>query len=143
MTTIAWDGQTLAGDCQCSLFRGQNVKIHRLPSGSLYGGSGEVGALYAVKDWLTAHGEGEKPKCSEHFHAIVIDKYGKVFALEDNLIFMPITDRPFFAVGSGREFAMAAMFLGQTAENAVKIAHEFDTGTGREVDILKLEGVIL
>ena len=42
------------------------------------------------------------------------------------------------AVGSGRDFALAAMHLGKSAEEAVLVAAEFDPGTGNGVDTLTL-----
>lgn len=43
-----------------------------------------------------------------------------------------------FAIGSGRDFALAAMRLGKTAREAVLFAAEFDPGTGNGVDTLTL-----
>ncbi len=34
-----------------------------------------------------------------------------------------------YAIGSGRDFALAAMYLGKTAPEAVELAGRFDTGT--------------
>jgi len=42
------------------------------------------------------------------------------------------------AVGSGAHFAMAAMDMGATAEEAVKIAMMRDTGTGGKVNVFTL-----
>jgi hypothetical protein len=43
----------------------------------------------------------------------------------------------FVAVGSGRDYAMAAMALGHTARVGVEIASRFDPGTGNGVDELQ------
>jgi len=49
----------------------------------------------------------------------------------------PIVD-PYFAVGSGQQFATAAMYMGATAEEAVKVAMALDPNTGGDIQTLKL-----
>lgn len=133
MTTIAWDGKTLAGDRQHSMFNGSAPKIFRLKSGDLFGACGQIQDAYAVREWLDG---GEKPKVEDGFHAILI-RFGELIAIENKLILMP-TPRQFFAVGSGRDFAMAAMMLGKTAAEAVNIAALLDVDTGHDVDVLTI-----
>ena len=43
-----------------------------------------------------------------------------------------------FAIGSGRDFALAAMHLGKTAVEAVEVACHFDSGCGNGIDTLTL-----
>ncbi|OBR52335.1 hypothetical protein A6456_10570 [Paraburkholderia tropica] len=45
---------------------------------------------------------------------------------------------PFHAIGSGRDFAMAAMWLGKTAVQAVHVASQFCSGCGMGIDALEL-----
>ena len=40
------------------------------------------------------------------------------------------------AIGCGRDFAMAAMYLGSTAVEAVKVASALDCGCGNGIDVL-------
>jgi len=40
------------------------------------------------------------------------------------------------AIGSGRDFAMAAMYLGKTAREAVEVACALDSGCGNGIDTL-------
>jgi hypothetical protein len=129
VTTIAYDGLSLASDTQASMLRSTAEKIHRLKDGSLFGSCGELQDNVAVREWL--EGGGEKPKVSDGFHAIHV-RGGVIFTLENKLIAMK-QQRDFFAVGSGRDFAMAAMHLGKTAAEAVKVSHLFDVDTGPEV----------
>lgn len=129
MTTIAFDGKTLAGDTQTSMYRGAATKVHRLTDGRLYGACGQLQDAIAVLEWL--EGYGEKPKVEDGFHAILI-KDGECFTLENKLVKVG-HGRKIFAVGSGRDFAMAAMHLGKSAREAVLVAHQFDVDTGDEV----------
>ena len=45
---------------------------------------------------------------------------------------------PFCAIGSGRDFALAAMALGHSAIEAVTVAGRFDTASGNGFDALPL-----
>jgi len=137
MTTIAWDGTTLAGDTLvvAGNLKTAGVKLYRLQDGRLYGGSGYQEQVLAVREWLET--AGEKPKL-EQFAAILITPDGACLRLEEQLIPMPIQER-FHAVGSGRDFAMAAMALGKTALEAVLLAAHWDAWTNDDVMTLTLQ----
>jgi len=45
---------------------------------------------------------------------------------------------PFYALGSGYQVAMGAMEFGATAEEAVRAAIKWDTGSGGDVTVLRL-----
>lgn len=45
----------------------------------------------------------------------------------------------YFAIGSGGPYAMGAMAMGATPEEAVAIAARFDPGTGGEVEVMHLK----
>lgn len=139
MTTIAWDGTVLAGDTlsvqhnlKCTV-----QKIWRLADGRLYGGAGEYQGVMAVKSWLENGELRDKEPVLDDFAAIIIDQDGRGFRLESQLIYMPICSA-YHAVGTGRDFAMAAMFLGKTAQEAVEIAQHFDVYTGGSIQALSL-----
>ena len=137
MTTIAWDGHTLAGDALGVIGESLTVwsrKIFCLPDGRLFGGSGRYDQVLAVRDWLETG--GEKPRL-DAFAGIVIDQHRQCYRLEEALICMPIVE-PFHAVGSGRDFAIAAMALGEDAIAAIALAARFDLYTGNGIHILHL-----
>jgi len=136
VTTIAFDGKTLAADSQTSLYKGRAVKIHRLNDGSLYGASGNLSEGVAVRLWLNDPAL-PMPKVADSFHAILI-RDGQLFALENDLTLVPYQCK-YFAVGSGREYAMAAMLLGKTAREAVEVAIQLDINSGGEIQSLPLE----
>lgn len=131
MTTIAWDGKTLAGDTQSSMFRGRTRKVFRLKGGALFGMCGNLHEGIAVMRWLDGVEGAAKPTVSEGFHGILI-RDRKLHVLERCLEIVEY-DRVNFAIGSGRDFAMAAMHLGKNAREAVLVAHQFDVDTGDEV----------
>lgn len=134
MTTIAWDGKTLAGDRRAGgTFLTRVKKIWRLSDGRLFGCAGSLDEMTAVRDWL----EGEpKPKGLRDFTGILIELDGTVCRFEEKLTRTPILERC-HAVGSGAPFAITAMALGKTAREAVGIAARFDPRTGGGVDVLE------
>lgn len=133
MTTIAWDGTTLAGDTLGIIggsLKVYSVKVFALEGGRVYGGAGAYQDVLAVRDWL-AKQTAEKPSVQD-FAGLVIDDLGKCWRLEEALIYLPITE-PFHACGSGRDFALAAMAMGQDAATAVRFAAQFDVWTNDDV----------
>lgn len=42
---------------------------------------------------------------------------------------------PYWAVGSGRDYALVAMYLGKSPKEAVEVAMQFDAKTGLEIDV--------
>lgn len=139
MTTIAWDGRSLAGDTQSSVCgnRVKAQKIWRLNDDLLFGGSGEFQIVLAVKDWL--NGGAEKPKLPSdaEFSGLLIRR-GRAFRLWSYLVEVEILE-PYAACGTGQDFALAAMFLGKSAEEAVWVACQFDVNTGGDVEVLDYE----
>lgn len=143
MTTIAWDGYTLAADKR-SIYDGVNqivTKIHRAGD-CLVGGSGEFAFILAMIEWVKAgrnpadfpdHQRNEK----DWQPTMVVDARGTCWLYERTP--QPIRwERRFAAIGSGKHYAIAAMHLGENAANAVKLASIYDAGTGDGVDVLGL-----
>lgn len=134
MTTIAWDGKTLAADTQAtsSGMPYKVLKLFRLDDGSIFAGSGDYGQVCAVKAWLeNADMKADKPT-TDDFAGLIVTPTCEAFRLEEALIRIPVGE-PFHAIGSGRDFAMAAMHCGRTAREAVEIAALYDVFTGGEV----------
>lgn len=137
MTTIAWDGRTLAADTLATaggLAYGI-VKAVRLKDGRLYAGSGAAEDCQAVLNWL--YSGGEKPTVKD-YAGIVIGADLSIWRYEDKLVPFPVTDR-FHAIGSGRDFAIAAMHMGKTAREAVELAIVYDIYTGGPITELTIE----
>jgi hypothetical protein len=72
-----------------------------------------------------------KDRIGDDFSAIVISPDGQ-FLWTEELIAMPII--PPYALGSGREAALGAMYAGCDATNAVEIACKLDVYSGLPVD---------
>lgn len=57
------------------------------------------------------------------------DPAGRRYAIKDQ----------FYAIGSGGPYALGAMAMGASPEEAVAIASRFDPGTGSEIEVLQLK----
>jgi len=135
MTTIAWDGKSLAADTRCTTggMPWQTTKAVRLKDGRLFAASGAGEDCEAVRTWLEG---GEKPTPKD-FVAILIEN-GECIRMEDKLVKMRV-ESPFHAVGSGRDYAIAAMHYGKTAREAIELAALYDIYTGTPVTVLTCE----
>lgn len=140
MTTICWDGRALCADRQLtsSGVRYETTKAHRLKDGSLFASCGALENNAAVYQWL--NGGSEKPviEKDDDFDGILIKPDGSAWMLNKKLHLVAI-ESPYFATGSGRDFAILAMRLGKTAREAVELASELDIWTGMGVTELQLE----
>lgn len=140
MTIVAWDGKTLAADK-----RAENAglsrtvtKIFRIDN-LLVGVAWNLCAGLEMIEWVK---NGRKPSDfpeiqrdkNERSNFLVIEN-GKLLVYETSpqpIIF----EDEFFAFGSGRDYALAAMACGKSAKEAVEIACMFDTGCGNGIDVL-------
>lgn len=139
MTTIAFDGITLAADSQQNGSYIDQLHTQKIcQQGSLFiGYCGEVQQAMLVSRWLK---DQTKPKPSaadlKDYESIVI-KGGKAYQLNDLCEFVPI-GKP-CAIGSGSDFAMGAMLAGKSATEAVRIAIKLDPHSGGKVRSLKVK----
>lgn len=141
MTTIAWDGTSIAADRLCG-GRYTVAKLWRLPDGSVIGGAGLYDDIVEVVHWLASGArEDEKPRLApreESSDLLLIDPEGRPHWLTwPHLRRVPIVE-PYEAIGSGSEYALGAMAMGASAKRAVQIASRFDPSTGRGVTVAKV-----
>lgn len=139
MTTVAWDGKMLACDGRMSdtaILSKTFRKIWRVKE-SLVGMSGKVDELEVIKAFIESGMQGAQPKTDE-LDILLVHPDGSAFTSENGGPFSRI-DTP-CAIGSGRDFALAAMDLGFDAATAVKTAAKRDPSTGGRVFTLELNG---
>lgn len=167
MTTIAWDGKHLVADRRCTsqsgVLRGTR-KIYEA-AGFVLGAAGRITEILPLVRWLTitylaikvtkpsgladardvlksleldtasrpTFKEDEAPSC------IAVDiKTGEPWVITGERPEFSRIEEQFFAVGSGREFALGAMGMGADARLAVTIAHRFDVWTSKEMDVVEV-----
>lgn len=143
MTTIAWDGKTLAGDKQATDNSGLMTlvtKVFRVGD-CLLGGTGNTVAIQEFIAWYKRGCDVDKfpphlRDSEKHYCHILEVNSDRTLHVYENSPYSFEVERIHHAMGSGRDFALMAMRLGKTAEAAVLLAGEFDSGTGLGSDTL-------
>ncbi len=148
MTTIAFDGRSMAADKQMNTGGMKHLnassKIRRGPyrgQPALYGGSGTTVFSAAVTEWLIAgEPEDKRPELPgpEDTFTVIVATADGVFEYIDSLRPIFLGDIP-WAIGSGAEYAFGAMDAGACAKRAVEIACGRDCSSGMGIDVLTLK----
>lgn len=146
MTCIAWDGKTLAADKRVT-YQGLArtvTKIFRIGD-RLVACAGNGAQAMEVVEWIKS---GCKPETfpesqrdENQWSTITVIGRNGVEVYERTPYPVKIEDAH-YACGSGRDYALAAMHCGKTAQEAVGIACLFETGCGNGIDALELESEI-
>jgi hypothetical protein len=147
MTTIAWDGRTLAAD-RCSwsgAARRRVCKVFKLKAADgsrfLIAFAGNGSFALAVLAWM--RGERERPdplaflKPDELNNqcALVIDEQRRIWQLGNELWYSRMRERV-YAFGGGQDFAWGALEAGASARHAVEIAMKRSDYAGLGVDVV-------
>jgi ATP-dependent protease HslVU (ClpYQ) peptidase subunit len=140
VTVIAWDGMTLAADKR-AVTAGACATVTKIfrRAGFLIGVSGSFKHGMAVADWIEAGGKPDDyPKADKDdaSHTLVIHPDGRVVKYEGTPWGFEIEDR-FAATGSGRDYALAAMYLGHDARTAVEVTNALSCDCGNGVDTMR------
>lgn len=140
MSVIAWDGLRLAADKRVSLgtLIRTGTKVFRVGE-ALVAYAGDADAGEEMMAWFEGGRDPDKfPSFQRNNDTwgglLVVWGDGSLWKYERTphpIRFPPQT----FAIGSGRDFALAAMHLGKSAPEAVEIACLFDSGCGNGVDV--------
>jgi hypothetical protein len=116
------------------------TKIFRVPDG-LVGFAGDGSRALALLEWFRA---GRKvadypdfQKGDDAVGCLFVDLDGIPWGYHHTAYPERHEDR-FDAIGSGRDYALAAMYLGHPAEKAVEVACALDNGCGNGIDVLEL-----
>lgn len=141
MTTIAWDGHTLAADRRVnfgSVSDMECTKIVKNKKGHLAAASGSSSLAAGFRRWFLEGEKGEPvmAKDGQDATGFIIRKPGKVEMYDIAGWYEAETDK--FAVGSGCELALGALRSGGDAIAAVGVAMMHDGYTGGKVDALEL-----
>lgn len=149
MSCLAWDGKVLAADRRAllgSLYR-TTQKIFRVDTATrgpaLCGYAGDSDKGEELLAWFDAGYIPDKfppsQRSAENWTSLmVVWQDGTIWRFERGP--HPVKFPPQqFAMGSGRDFALAAMHCGRTAIDAVEVAIALDSGCGNGVDALTFE----
>lgn len=135
MSVIAWDGRTLAADTGM-VTAGMRARTSKMAHSYVNDQSvicawtGDHGLGHLLAQWYFDGADPETfpnkfAKEDEWCRLIVADRDGCFFY--ENYPAKIIVHDKYMAWGSGRDFAMGAMFLGASAEEAVNAACEHST----------------
>lgn len=136
MTTIAFDGTTIASDTRMGSDNNNDMTPRQkfvVEGDVIYTASGLAAALYPFIDW---HKAGADPKDFPSFPNDVtlwsITRDGIAEYFKDTPWPVRHTVYP-LALGTGCEYALGAMTAGASPEEAVRIAMKWDANTAGEV----------
>ena len=141
MTVIAWDGTTLAADKRAISGGGicRTVKKIERFGECLLAISGSWDTGIELREWFK---QGAVPKdfpdsARKDEATLLVIGYGNLATYAAGPYPMPVED-PRYSLGSGRDFAEAAMYLGKTAREAVDIACIFQSDCGNGINEIVL-----
>ncbi|QVW55203.1 hypothetical protein pEaSNUABM29_00163 [Erwinia phage pEa_SNUABM_29] len=161
MTTIAFDGVSLASDSQMTQAQYRldlrTEKIFKCPEGETWFVDGKQAIAFGVAGGIESQqilrnvlaGHGDTMGLAAHtrwpegisMSYLVITVDGEVYTggqeVEKAVPWIAKVEPP-MAVGSGCEFAIGAMAAGVSATDAVKVAIRYDINSGGEIQELDL-----
>lgn len=136
MTTIAYDGQKLCSDSQVTsgdtIISMRQKKIYKIYNHKIYkafGFSGQIKDWPPFLKWIKDGMNENKYKSMDHGSVMAITHKNKIHIYSGDLPFEKINEKQ-YAIGSGRDFALAVMHQGGSAVNAIEAAKRFDLWTG-------------
>jgi hypothetical protein len=147
MTTVAFDGTRMAADTM-SDNGGLRMPTHKIfrTDAFVLGGCGAYGDIskhfMAIKHMTVAevleHGYPDWDDDDGGPGMILVGRRNPALAFYLCGPTWAKIERRYHAIGSGRDYALAAMSLGHDAESAVKLAISFDVYSGGEVEVVEV-----
>lgn len=139
MTVVAWRSGVLAADTLAmNGLKTRQSKLRRLSDGRIMGFAGTLVDCIEFVRWLNSDVD-ELPdwlRDAEHT-ALVIDGDGTPHVYQSGCGPIDIGEE-YVAIGCGAHVAYGAMYMGGTAEDAVRAAIQWDGGCGGEVETMRL-----
>lgn len=144
MTTIVYRDGIMAADSRAYTGSrtpiGTKTKIRHLEDGTLVGVSSSIpGGGEAVLDWYL-NGKPESVDLPGSFTLLVVTANGQAFFARDTAFVSGPIDAPYFAIGSGEEYALGALSMGASAVDAVRAGVKHDVWSGFPILALAHEG---
>jgi hypothetical protein len=100
--------------------------------------AGSTGSCTIVADWLAQGAPYDnRPEFDDYEPYGIAIRRNVVYHIEGRLPTLIPTEGKFTAAGSGRDFAIAAMSLGHSAEEAVQIACNHDVYSGLGINVVR------
>lgn len=144
MTIIAWDGTKLAADKLMSIYgAGTTVTKIRKINGNLVGGAGSSAVVQEMFKWIENGCDPdkfpEKQKAVDTYANMVVITPDKKILTYETTAYPTEIEHDYYAIGSGRDFALALMHVGYGSEYAVIVTNELSAHCGNGVDTLSFD----
>lgn len=154
MSVIAWDGTFLAADTGAVngdlMSRACKIRLHDSNGAPLSPGhptvlacTGDLGPGLLLMDWYERGANPDdwpKFQGTEDWARLVVASNGKCWTYEKYPVALPVRTS-YAAFGSGRDFAMGAMWGGANARGAVEAAITWCTTCGGGVECFNVGAV--
>jgi 20S proteasome alpha/beta subunit len=142
VTTIVYRDGVMAADsliCDGGIRVGTVRKITRSADGGLVSACGNLNEMVRFQDWAARGFPADaRPEMrAEDFEAVVAHPDGRIFWYDKDLLGMEMK-QPYYAIGSGFELAMGALWMGASAEQAIRCATELDVHSGGDIQVERL-----
>ena len=139
-TTCAFDGHMLAADSQRTRGNGKQmnaIKIHAFPNHHTYCAcAGDCSKIERFLRWYKSDLLTPEEIKGEYEVMMVFEDGECRDYVGTNQEYTTVSAP--FAIGSGEDFALAAMACGKTAAEAIAIAEQLDTYTGGQIHTVVL-----
>lgn len=140
MTTIAFDGKTLATDSQITFGDMRAGYVNKISKviGGVFASAGNQEDDAAAVAWFNTGRKDPRPTLSALIGLFIPSDGSAPQEFNEKLVPMPIPNFPWVA-GTGKRFALAAMLAGKDAAEAVKIAIQLDIYSGGDVNCYEMD----
>lgn len=149
MTTIATDGRTVAADglaCFGHEVTWRNRQKIITSGGCIFAICGVSGMQVPLVAWVLDGADPDKtPKCTDEtgWSILVWGPMQDDRRYFSNGCCYPTAFPKVWAYGSGGDFAMGALKMGATAEQAIRVAIEMNIHTGGEIQVVNIADALL
>jgi ATP-dependent protease HslVU (ClpYQ) peptidase subunit len=99
------------------------------------GFAGDTGSFGNILNWLYDP-TGRVPKLG-NVDLVMLNHRHEIYTAISLTNWLQMS-QPFYAIGSGSEYAMGAMEAGKTPQEAIKVASKFDSSTGKGFTVLTM-----
>lgn len=138
MTTIVATKKGIYADTKCSYT--VPFKVSKIVSvgSSVFGGSGDLDDIVRFFEWRKKGGKlKDAPTLEDGLDVLEVCKDG-IFMWGKKLVRLKV-DEPVYAVGSGSQYAMGAIAMGASPEQAIETAARYDSQTALPIEFVKVK----
>ena len=142
MTVVVWDGKSLATDRQANdgymKWEAETARsMVRQTEHYIVSGVGTLGSILKMRDCFKANGNLSTLEVQPNSAELIVVSSKGLTVWSSNGTSVELSAP--MAFGEGREYALGAMAMGATAQEAVQIANEYSLHCGKGVSCYTLQ----